>query len=75
MTLTRYSKWVQQSGQASESNKLDAFVIQNGGSESMLTPDKKKQQHNQSVSVLYLVGRRQRNTLSNSMKYKDNICI
>lgn len=31
MTLTRYSKWVEMSNQASETNKLDAFVNQNGG--------------------------------------------
>jgi len=31
MTLTRYSAWIEQSDKASETNKLDAFVSQNGG--------------------------------------------
>ncbi len=31
MTLTRYSAWIEQSDKASETNKLDAFVKQNGG--------------------------------------------
>jgi len=31
MTLIRYSKWIEQSDKTSETNKLDAFVNQNGG--------------------------------------------
>tara|TARA_R110002049_G_scaffold148242_2_gene311176 strand:+ start:32959 stop:34131 length:1173 start_codon:yes stop_codon:yes gene_type:complete len=31
MTLIRYSAWIEQSDKASETNKLDAFVKQNGG--------------------------------------------